>query len=181
MIRLFSLIIAALLFPASHAVANGKADNRWIINEVDDPFSNKTKLSVHVEYKTTDSKTQLPIRASLDITDQPNPHSSVEAIALISHLSPFEPQPISTPARKLTLSVDNNRPVEVMAYFQTDRGSAFGTKHWYLFDLDCNVLAAMADGDILEVDAPEASTITLTGARNVLSQVFPDCIAESSD
>ncbi len=177
--RLFSLIFAALLGCATQSAANDEAHNQWIINEVDDPFSKKIKLSVHVEYKTTDSKTQLPIYAALDITGQPNPHSAVEAIALISHTSPYEPQPIATPARKLRLSVDNESPVELMAYFQTDRGSAFGTKHWYLFDLDCHVLAAMADGDVLELDTPEVSTIKLSGARKALSQVFPDCFSSS--
>ncbi len=175
--RLFSLISAALLLCVAQVAAGDKADHRWIINEIDDPFSKKTKLSVHVEYKTTDSKTRLPIYAALDITGQPNPHSAVEAIALISHTSPYEPQPIATPARKLRLSVDNESPVELTAYFQTDRGSAFGTKHWYLFDLDCHVLEAMAEGDVLELDTPEVSTINLSGARKALSQVFPDCFS----
>ena len=179
--RLFSLISAALFLCVAQVAASDEADHRWIINEIDDPFSKETKLSVHVEYKTTDSKTRLPIYAALDITGQPNPHSAVEAIALISHTSPFKPQPIETPARKLRLSVDDKRPVELMAYFQTDRGSAFGTRHWYLFDLDCDVLEAMAKGDVLQLDTPEDSTIKLSGARKVLSQVFPDCIASTAN
>ena len=179
MCRLLSLVMVVLLTSVMQATANTGNDHVWRINEVDDPFTQSIKLSVHVEFKTRNSKTQLPIRAALDISSQPNPHSSVEAIALISHISPDKPQPIASPARKISLSVDNEKPVELVAYYQTDRGSAFGTKHWYLFDLDCPVIKAMATGNTLQIDAPEASVIALSGADIVLSQVFPNCFAEA--
>ena len=102
------------------------------------------------------------------------------AIGLISYTSPKKPQPITSPARVIRLSVDNLQPTALPAYFQTDQGSAFGTKHWYLFDIHCQVVNQLAEGDSASLDTPALSEIKLTGAARALRQVVPRCFADKS-
>ncbi len=175
MSRLGSLVLTVILFVSPMVGAEQALENIWTVREKDDPFSGQTRLSVHVEFKTTDSVTRLPVYAALDITRQPNPHSSVAALGLISHYSPNKPEPIESPARIIRLSVDQAPEFAVPAYFQTDMGSAFGTRHWYLVDLDCAVLAQLAAGELLTIDTPETSAIKLNGAEKALRQVIPAC------
>ena len=181
MSRLLSLVLLSVLMSPAGVAAEEASENNWIIVEKDDPFSGRTQLSVHVEFKTTHSITNLPVFVSFDITRQPNPHSSVAALGLISHYSPQKPQPIKTPARIIRLSVDEKPPVAIPAYYQTDMGSAFGTKHWYLMDLDCTVLNQLAAGDLLSLDTPETSSVKLAGASRALAQVVPKCFQVSNN
>lgn len=175
MSRLLSLALIAVLQIVPVVMAEDLPGNNWIIREKNDPFSGQIKSSAHVEFRTTDSKTQLPLYASIDITRQPKRRSSVAALGLISHYSPQKPQPVVSPARVITVTVDNNPATAITAYYQTDMGSAFGTRHWYLVDLDCEVLVQLAAGEVLKLDTPEPSTINLGGAGPVLSRVVPAC------
>ena len=175
MSRLLSLALIGMLLFSPLSLAEDAMQNRWIIKEQDDPFSGQTKLSVHVEFKTTDSRTNLPLFASFDIARQPNPHAAVAALGLISHYSPHKTEPIESPARIIRLSVDEQAEFSIPAYYQTDMGSAFGTRHWYLVDLDCAVLNQLATGQLLSIDTPEDSIIRLSGASTALSQVVPKC------
>lgn len=175
MSRLLSLALITMLSSFSTTGSGGALENVWRIQEKSDPFSEKVKLSVHVEYRTKDSSTGLPVFAALDITSQPNPHSSVAAIGLISHYSPEKPQPIDSSERIISLQIDAGPTIDVPAYYQTDMGSAFGTRHWYLFDLDCEVIKQLANGQKLSLDSPEDSIIKLYRAEWALRQVIPVC------